>query len=96
MNSQVHNSLSPHHDGSELYVSNSAPKIGGFLTYARPDGEKGTAPGQHTVEELTHVYPFQNITQATKIFAVAGWPVEHSLSPLLHNAAFAATQFNGS
>ncbi len=72
-----------------------APKFGGFLTYARPDGEMGTAPGQLTVEELTHVYPFQNITQATKIFAVAGWPVEHSLSPLLHNAAFAATQFNG-
>ena len=72
-----------------------APKFGGFLTYARPDGEMGTAPGQFTVEELTHVYPFQNITQATQIFAVAGWPVEHSLSPLLHNAAFAATQFNG-
>jgi 3-dehydroquinate dehydratase/shikimate dehydrogenase len=72
-----------------------APKFGGFLTYARPDGEMGTAPGQLTVEELTHVYPFQNITQATQIFAVAGWPVEHSLSPLLHNAAFAATQFNG-
>ena len=72
-----------------------ATKFGGFLTYARPDGEMGTAPGQLTVEELTHVYPFQNITQATKIFAVAGWPVEHSLSPLLHNAAFAATQFNG-
>ena len=72
-----------------------APKFGGFLTYARPNGEMGTAPGQLTVEELTHVYPFQNITRATKIFAVAGWPVEHSLSPLLHNAAFAATQFNG-
>lgn len=72
-----------------------APKFGGFLTYARPDGEMGTAPGQLTVEELTHVYSFQNITRATKIFAVAGWPVEHSLSPLLHNAAFAATEFNG-
>lgn len=32
LNSQVHNSLSPHHDGSDLYVSNSAPKIGGSVT----------------------------------------------------------------
>ena len=32
LNSQVHNSLSPHHDGSDLYVSNSAPKIGSSVT----------------------------------------------------------------
>ena len=28
MSYQVHPSLFPHHDGSELYVSNAAPKIG--------------------------------------------------------------------
>jgi alpha-glucosidase len=28
----LHPSLYPHHDGSELYVSNSAPKIGEFVT----------------------------------------------------------------
>ena len=72
-----------------------APKFGGFLTYARPDGEMGTAPGQLTVEEFIGVYSFQHITTATQVFGVIGWPVEHSLSPLLHNAAFTATQFNG-
>ena len=72
-----------------------APKFGGFLTYARPDGEMGTAPGQLTVEEFIGMYSFQNITTATQVFGVIGWPVEHSLSPLLHNAAFTATQFNG-
>ena len=30
------------------------------------------------------------ITGATRIYGVTGWPVEHSLSPLMHNAAFAA------
>ena len=72
-----------------------APKFGGFLTYARPDNEMGTAPGQLTVQEFIHVYSFARITPATNLFAVVGWPIEHSLSPLLHNAAFTATQFNG-
>ncbi len=72
-----------------------APKFGGFLTYARPDGEMGTAPGQLTVDELINVYALPHMTPATTVFAVVGWPVEHSLSPLLHNAAFVARQFNG-
>ncbi|MSR33874.1 MAG: type I 3-dehydroquinate dehydratase [Phycisphaerales bacterium] len=72
-----------------------APKFGGFLTYARPDNEMGTAPGQLTAQEFINVYSFARITPATKLFAVVGWPIEHSLSPLLHNAAFSATQFNG-
>ena len=72
-----------------------APKFGGFLTYARPDNEMGTAPGQLTAQEFINVYSFTRITRATTLFAVVGWPIEHSLSPLLHNAAFGATQFNG-
>lgn len=66
-----------------------------FLTYARPDNEMGTAPGQLTAQEFMNVYSFARITPATNLFAVVGWPIEHSLSPLLHNAAFSATQFNG-
>ena len=72
-----------------------APKFGGFLTYARPDNEMGTAPGQLTAQEFINVYSFARITSATTLFAVVGWPIEHSLSPLLHNAAFGVTQFNG-
>ena len=72
-----------------------APKFGGFLTYARPDNEMGTAPGQLTAQDFINVYSFARITPATIVFAVVGWPIEHSLSPLLHNAAFGVTQFNG-
>lgn len=32
----------------------------------------------------------RGITGATKVFGVAGWPVAHSVSPAMHNAAFAA------
>jgi shikimate dehydrogenase len=30
------------------------------------------------------------ITGATRVYGVTGWPVSHSLSPAMHNAAFAA------
>ena len=35
-----------------------------------------------------------HINGATKIVGVLGWPVSHSLSPAMHNAAFAALQLN--
>src|SRR5687767_7628464 len=31
---------------------------------------------------------------ATRVAGVIGWPVEHSLSPAIHNAAFAATDLD--
>jgi shikimate dehydrogenase len=35
------------------------------------------------------------ITAHTRVAAVIGWPVEHSRSPALHNAAFAASGIDG-
>ncbi len=34
------------------------------------------------------------INGATKLIGLLGWPVEHSLSPAMHNAAFAYSGFN--
>ncbi len=34
------------------------------------------------------------ITGKTKMIGILGWPVEHSLSPIMHNAAFAAADLD--
>jgi 3-dehydroquinate dehydratase/shikimate dehydrogenase len=72
-----------------------AAKFGGFLTYARPEGDPGTAPGQPTVAQLRELYRFDALTPRTRVFGVVGWPIEHSLSPHLHNAGFGAVGFDG-
>ncbi len=72
-----------------------AGKFGGFLTYARVDHDPGTAPGQPTVRELATTLRAPRVAAATRVFGVVGWPVERSLSPLLHNAAFEAAGVDG-
>ncbi|MFN2491584.1 MAG: shikimate dehydrogenase [Pyrinomonadaceae bacterium] len=70
------------------------PARGAFLTYGALEVENGTAPGQITARELLDVYRVQNINEETEIFGVIGEPVSHSLSPYMHNAAFAALGIN--
>lgn len=65
-----------------------APKFGGFLTFASLRAASATAPGQPTVRELRDLYRFESITPRTRVYGLIGWPVEHSLSPLVHNAGF--------
>ncbi|MCG3123081.1 MAG: Shikimate dehydrogenase (NADP(+)) [Phycisphaerales bacterium] len=72
-----------------------APKFGGFLTFAALRPAATTAPGQPTVRELVDTYRFRSINRRTKVYGIAGWPVGHSKSPLVHNAGFEATRFNG-
>jgi 3-dehydroquinate dehydratase/shikimate dehydrogenase len=67
-----------------------APKFGGFLTFAALRPGAGTAPGQPTVRELLEVYRFRSINRRTRVLGVVGWPVEHSMSPVIHNAGFEA------
>lgn len=70
------------------------PSRGGFLTYASLDSDNATAPGQLSVSELTDIYRVEKIDWITSIFGLIGAPVSHSLSPLIHNAAFSATGMN--
>lgn len=72
-----------------------APKFGGFLTFASLRPTATTAPGQPTVEELLKLYRFRSIKPTTKVYGVIGWPVGHSLSPLVHNAVFEASGHDG-
>ena len=65
-----------------------APKFGGFLTFASLREQTATAPGQPTISELLTTYRFRSITPTTKLYAVLGWPVAHSIGPRVHNAIF--------
>lgn len=67
-----------------------APKFGGFLTFAALRPQSATAPGQPTVRELLDVYRFREINSRTRVYGLVGYPIEHSLSPLVHNAGFEA------
>lgn len=70
------------------------PSRGSCLTYGSLDDESTTAPGQITARDLRDVYRIDHIDRHTEIFGIVGTPVSHSLSPHIHNAAFAAADLN--
>lgn len=66
-----------------------APKYGALLTYAAPDNGREAAPGQVTAGEMRDLYRVGRIGPQTRVYGVIADPVGHSLSPRIHNAAFA-------
>jgi len=71
------------------------PARGAFLTYAALNRDAGTAPGQITAEQLRSVYRVDQIDTETFVCGIIGLPVMHSVSPHMHNAAFAELGLNG-
>ena len=71
------------------------PARGSFLTYGSLQDESATAPGQVNAQELRSVYRIDSIDHETMICGLVGLPVMHSVSPHMHNAAFAAEGVNG-
>jgi 3-dehydroquinate dehydratase/shikimate dehydrogenase len=67
-----------------------AARFGSVWTYA---GEE-THMGQITARAMLDEYRFRAITEATAVYGVVGRPISHSLSPVMHNAAFAAAQMD--
>jgi 3-dehydroquinate dehydratase/shikimate dehydrogenase len=67
-----------------------AAKFGAPFTYATFHHERALAPGQLSFKQMTEVYHYQNIERDTEIFGVIADPIGHSLSPIIHNAAFHA------
>jgi 3-dehydroquinate dehydratase / shikimate dehydrogenase len=75
--------------GEEGLVSRVlGPRAGGAFTFASFSDGAETAPGQVTARTLRDLYRVDQLDQATRIFGVAGNPIAHSLSPLMHNTAF--------
>lgn len=70
------------------------PARGSFLTYGAVGHGKETAPGQVLANELRDLYRIDRVDRDTQIFGIIGQPVGHSLSPQMHNAAFAAAGLN--
>lgn len=64
------------------------PRFGSLFTFASPEGNAGTAPGQVSLSTLQNLYRAESITPETAIYAVAGLPITGSLSPRMHNTAF--------
>ena len=75
--------------GEEGLVSRVlGPRAGAAFTFASCSEGSETAPGQVSAAALRDLYRLEHLDQATRVFGVAGNPISHSLSPLLHNAAF--------
>ena len=77
--------------GEEGLVSRVlAKKFGAFLTFASLDDDRATADGQVPLRDMKRLYRWDAIKRTTKVYGVVGQPVDHSLSPHVHNAAFEA------
>jgi 3-dehydroquinate dehydratase / shikimate dehydrogenase len=81
--------------GEEGLVSRVlAPRAGAAFTFASASDGAETAPGQLTLRTLVDLYRVEQLDPATRIFGVAGNPIGHSLSPLMHNTAFRRENVN--
>ncbi len=72
-----------------------ARKFGTFLTFATLHAGEESAPGQPTVADLRGLYRWDQISPDTRVYGVVGWPVMHSQSPAIHNAAMDAAHVDG-
>ena len=71
-----------------------SPRAGAAFTFAAAAEGAETAPGQVSARTLLDLYRIDQLDQATRIFGVAGNPIGHSLSPLMHNTAFRRENVN--
>ena len=65
-----------------------AAKFGAPFTYATFHHERALAPGQLSFAQMREIYHYDLIDNETRVFGVIADPVGHSMSPMIHNAAF--------
>jgi 3-dehydroquinate dehydratase/shikimate dehydrogenase len=63
-------------------------KYGAPFTYAGFNPERQFAPGMFSFRRLQRDFHYNRINSQTEVYGVIGDPIEHSLSPLVHNAVF--------
>jgi 3-dehydroquinate dehydratase/shikimate dehydrogenase len=59
------------------------------FTFAAPQAGREAAPGQMPARTLAEVYRVREVSPATRVYGVVGSDVLRSLSPAIHNRAFA-------
>ena len=69
-------------------------KWGAPYTYASFSKTRTMAPGLPYYQDLRDVYRYDSIDKDTEIYGVVADPIQHSLSPLIHNLSFAAQGMN--
>ena len=72
-------------------------RAGSAFTFGAVDANAGlkTAPGQVSARDLRGIYRIDQVDAATRIYGVAGDPIEHSLSPVIMNTALRRENVNG-
>ncbi|HBO45975.1 MAG TPA: shikimate dehydrogenase [Planctomycetaceae bacterium] len=71
-----------------------AGRFGAPFTFATFSHERSLAPGQLSFDEMVQTYHYDQINEQTEVYGVIADPIGHSLSPLIHNAAFAERGMN--
>ena len=71
-----------------------AGKFGAPFTFATFHHERTLAPGQLSYQQMTEIYHYDQVDADTAVYGVIGDPIGHSLSPMIHNAAFRAAGIN--
>ncbi|HLW51407.1 MAG TPA: shikimate dehydrogenase [Candidatus Angelobacter sp.] len=71
-----------------------AVRAGSQFTFAAASPGEETAPGQIAARTLRETYRIDQVDAATRVYGVAGDPIEHSLSPIMLNTAFRRENVN--
>ena len=72
-----------------LGLANGSP-----LTYASLESGSETAPGQISAKDLVELYRAKTLDEKTAVYGIIGGNTSYSMSPYIHNAAFAAKGLN--
>jgi 3-dehydroquinate dehydratase/shikimate dehydrogenase len=70
-------------------------RAGSVFTFGAVSAESKTAPGQVSARDLRSIYRIEQVDAATRIYGVAGDPIEQSLSPIIMNTALRRENVNG-
>src|ERR1700736_3908483 len=70
-------------------------RAGSVFTFGAVSADLRTAPGQISAGELRSIYRIAQVDAATRVYGVAGDPIEHSLSPVIMNTALRRENVNG-